>query len=68
METVRLGQLLVQKKMLKPSELEECLQVQQDCSQKLGEILVQKNLVSETILEKTLKEQYWRNTGFWVIN
>ena len=65
---VRLGELLLVKKLISTNELEKCLALQSHECRKLGEIIVNQKLVPQTQLEETLKEQYWRNNGFWVID
>lgn len=65
---IRIGELLVQKKIVSYYQLQMALELQRIHRQKLGEIFVQKNLLSLEDLERTLKEQYWRNAGFWVID
>ncbi|MBW4618247.1 MAG: hypothetical protein KME17_02530 [Cyanosarcina radialis HA8281-LM2] len=65
---MRIGELLVQKKLISYYQLQMGLELQRIHRQKLGEIFVQKNLLSLEDLERMLKEQYWRNTGFWVID
>lgn len=65
---IRIGELLVRKKLITYHQLQMCLELQRIHRQKLGEIFVEKNLLSLEQLEKLLKEQYWRNAGFWVID
>jgi len=67
MQTYRLGELLVQKKLVSPKEVTESLLLQKKSNQKIGEILINKALICSEDLERTLQEQYWRNQGFWVI-
>lgn len=65
---VRLGELLVVKKLISTDELEKCLALQNDDGRRLGEIMVESNLVPQIELQRALEEQYWRNNGFWVID
>ena len=65
---VRLGELLVIKKLISIEDLEQCLALQSNDSKKLGKIIVEKKLIPQTQLERALEEQYWRNKGFWVID
>jgi UDP-glucose 4-epimerase len=62
-----LGELLVRKKAITRSQLRECLAIQRQTKQKLGEIIIQKRLLSPQQLRLFLKEQHWRNFGYWVI-
>lgn len=68
MQTYRLGELLIQKKLVSSQEIKESLVLQQESNQKIGEILIKKNLIGSEDLARTLQEQYWRNQGFWVIH
>ncbi|MGB3208114.1 MAG: hypothetical protein WBB28_24285 [Crinalium sp.] len=65
---LRIGELLVHKKVLHPTELEKFLALQSTCGKKLGEIIVESKRLCESDLEVILKEQHWRNNGFWVID
>ncbi|PSB04822.1 hypothetical protein [Merismopedia glauca] len=62
-----LGELLVRKKVITRSQLRECLAVQRQTKQKLGEIILEKRLLSAQEISLILKEQHWRNLGYWVI-
>ncbi|AFZ12498.1 hypothetical protein Cri9333_1608 [Crinalium epipsammum PCC 9333] len=68
LQKLRIGELLVYKKVLHPTELEKLLTLQSSCGKKLGEIVVENKLVCESDLELILQEQHWRNNGFWVID
>jgi hypothetical protein len=68
LQKLRIGELLVYKKVLHPTELEKLLAIQTSCGKKLGEIVVESQLLCESDLELILKEQHWRNNGFWVID
>ncbi|MEB3282387.1 MAG: hypothetical protein VKK42_26065 [Lyngbya sp.] len=65
---MKLGEILMRKQLISLSELEQALTLQSSCSQKLGEILVGQGLIQKGDLELALKEQYWRENGFWVID
>jgi hypothetical protein len=62
-----LHRILLRKKLVSQSQLEKLTKASHGEEWKLGEILLQKNLVSQKQLDEALKEQYWRNNGFWVI-
>ncbi|MGB3191471.1 MAG: hypothetical protein WBB43_18845 [Limnoraphis sp.] len=68
MTQVKLGQILVRKKLISFSQLEQILTFQSSSSQKLGELLVTQRLIGEEDLQLAMKEQYWRHNGFWVID
>jgi biopolymer transport protein ExbD len=62
-----LGWILLNKKLISPTQLESALATQALCQRKLGEVLVEQQLISNKQLEQALKEQYWRRNGYWVI-
>jgi hypothetical protein len=65
---VKLGQILVRKQLISLSQLEQILTFQSSSPQKLGELLVTQRLIGEEDLRQAIKEQYWRDNGFWVID
>ena len=65
--SVKLGWLLIHKRLISPAKLEVVLSQQQQSRQKLGSLLVEAKLISEQQLDQLLKEQYWRSNGYWVI-
>ncbi len=64
---MKLGQILVNKNLISTDLLHQITK-QQPSNLPLGEFLVQKNLISSDVLALALKEQYWRNNGYWVID
>lgn len=58
-QTFHLGQLLKDRGMLTPAQLEEAVtaQAKTDNSKRLGEILIQKNFIDRADLERVIKEQ-----------
>ncbi|MBW4662273.1 MAG: hypothetical protein KME15_26775 [Drouetiella hepatica Uher 2000/2452] len=66
-QAIKLGRILVNKKLISPPQLESALIHQNYCDRKLGELLMEKNLISDEQLEQALREQYWRKNGYWVI-
>ncbi|MFB2893028.1 hypothetical protein ACE1CI_08960 [Aerosakkonemataceae cyanobacterium BLCC-F50] len=65
--SVKLGWILVNKKIISQAQLESVLTIQFRCEKKLGELLLEQKLISHQQLEQALKEQYWRRNGYWVI-
>ncbi len=65
---IRLGNVLLQKKMITLEQLNEALSKQNETSKRLGLLLTEKGYISAGQLESALKEQYWRQNGFWVID
>ena len=62
-----LGQILLRKRYITPTQLETAIAQQRNCSLKLGELLIQQGFLHSSQLEEALKEQTWRQKGFWVI-
>jgi hypothetical protein len=68
-----LGEILVRKGFLNPTQLTHILEVQQqdmvNCrTHRLGELLIEQGIISNRALESALQEQFWRQNGFWVID
>jgi murein DD-endopeptidase MepM/ murein hydrolase activator NlpD len=60
-DKVRVGEVLLQKGLITPEQVQSALATQKSSQQKLGEILVQQGLVTPTQLRQALNEQGWRN-------
>jgi type IV pilus assembly protein PilB len=54
----RIGELLVQKKLISWEQLEDVLQEQQRTQELTGELLVRKRYISQSLLYKTLADQF----------
>ncbi|ELR99188.1 hypothetical protein [Gloeocapsa sp. PCC 73106] len=65
---MRLGQILLQKQWISSEQLSYALDVSTSKNLKLGETLVQLCWISDEQIEQALKEQYWRQSGYWVID
>ena len=66
-QNIKLGRLLVEKKLLEEKTLHEILQLQSHTNDKLGKILVkQKNIISQDTLKEILFEQYLRRKGLFL--
>lgn len=65
--SVKLGWILVNKKIISQTQLESILTIQFRSDKKLGELLLEQKLISPNQLQQALKEQYWRKNGYWVI-
>ncbi|MFB2879582.1 hypothetical protein [Floridanema aerugineum] len=65
--SVKLGWILVNKKIISQTQLESVLTIQFRNNKKLGELLLEHQLISPNELQQALKEQYWRRNGYWVI-
>lgn len=64
---MRLGEILLEKNLLTPHQLNLALSQQRETGKKLGELLRERQWISAETLEMALKEQYWRRNGFWII-
>lgn len=58
---IRIGELLLQKGYINPTQLRQALTLQRRSQLKLGEILIQEGLISPEQLQQVLIEQRWRN-------
>ncbi len=56
--TWRIGELLIQKKLISWEQLEDALAEQRKTKELAGEILIRKKYISQNLLFKTLAEQY----------
>lgn len=65
---MELGQILLKKRWISPSQWQETLNLQKDRGCSLDEILLQQGFVAGDRLEQARKEQEWREKGFWVID
>jgi hypothetical protein len=65
---MRLGELLVKRKLISQEQLNQALELQSSMQCRLGEVLVSRSLISNDHLTSALREQYWRSNGFWVID
>lgn len=65
---MKLGEILLHRKLISASQLEQALNLQYSFPQKLGELLVSKGWIQPEDLNQALKEQYWRQKGYWVID
>ena len=64
---LKLGEVLAQHKLISENELQPVLEDQPHSSKRIGELLVERSLISLDDLNNALKEQYWRDRGYWVI-
>ena len=65
---MKLGEILVRKRLLSQSQLDCFIIIQSSTRQKLGELLVEHGVIDPPDLEQALKEQNWRSHGLWVID
>ena len=65
---MKLGKVLVNRKLLTRDQIHIVLLEQINSGKKLGELLIEKNWIRLDELKWALQEQYWRNNGYWVID
>lgn len=60
-EKVRIGEVLLRKRVITQEQLEQALVLQRASDQKLGYVLIQEGLITRKQLERALTTQYWQN-------
>ena len=65
-QNIKLGQLLVERKIIKQQVLNEVLHLQNQTQNKLGEILIEHKHISKNIINAILFEQYARRQGLFL--
>ena len=53
----KIGEILVNKKLITETQLEESLEIQKETGEKLGEILIRKGFISDEILVELISFQ-----------
>jgi N-acetylglucosaminyldiphosphoundecaprenol N-acetyl-beta-D-mannosaminyltransferase len=65
-QRIRLGEILVQNKIISPTQLNRWLKIQRSANKKLGEIIVEQKILSHEEINHFLMEQYCRQQGLWL--
>ncbi|MEO1670283.1 MAG: WecB/TagA/CpsF family glycosyltransferase [Cyanobacteria bacterium J06631_2] len=65
-QSITLGQLLLEKKILKQRSLDNVLKLHRSSGKKIGKILLEQAIVSEDRLQEILIEQYVRRKGLFL--
>jgi hypothetical protein len=65
---MKLGEILLKKKLISSTQLEQALNLQCLYSDKLGKLLIDKGWLQPHDLDQALREQHWREQGLWVID
>lgn len=65
---MRLSDILVKRKLISVSDLEQITRQRILENRPLCQFLIESKLVERTDLDAALQEQYWRNRGFWIID
>ena len=67
-QSIKLGDMLVQKKLIAGTQLHEVLFKQSETPKRLGQLLIEAGYISKGQLKSALREQYWRQNGYWLID
>lgn len=65
---MKIGEILIRRKLISQAQLDQAIEIQTSCCQKLGELLMFQGSIHQNDLEEALKEQYWRQHGYWIID
>ncbi|OZH52010.1 hypothetical protein AFK68_27155 [Hydrocoleum sp. CS-953] len=65
---MKIGEILIRRDLISQAQLDQAIDVQASCRQKLGELLMFQGWIQQDDLEMALREQYWRQNGYWVID
>ena len=65
-QNVKLGQLLIEKKIIKQHNLQELLALQSSANSRLGKIIIEQKNIPQTQMEDILLEQYLRRKGLFL--
>lgn len=65
---MKIGEILIRRKLISQAQLDQAIGIQTSCRQKLGELLMFEGSIQPDDLEEALREQYWRQHGYWVID
>ncbi|MGD1717638.1 hypothetical protein [Hydrocoleum sp. CS-953] len=65
---MKIGEILVRRQLISQVKLNQAINVQTLLHLKLGELLVFLGWIQPKNLAEALKEQYWRQNGYWVID
>jgi murein DD-endopeptidase MepM/ murein hydrolase activator NlpD len=58
---IRIGEVLLEKKLISQEQLQQALLAQNETGQKLGDILISQGVITNRQLEAALSTQYWQN-------
>ncbi len=66
--SMKMGEILLGRQVISQSQLKEAIDIQTSLHLKLGELLMFQGWIQPENLEAALKEQYWRENGYWIID
>ncbi|NES73864.1 MAG: hypothetical protein F6K24_56130 [Okeania sp. SIO2D1] len=65
---MKIGEILIRRQLISQVQLNQAIDIQTSLYMKLGELLMFQGLIQPQNLEEALKEQYWRQNGYWIID
>ena len=65
---MKIGEILIRRQLISQVQLKEAIDIQTSLHLKLGELLMFQGLIQPQNLEEALKEQYWRENGYCIID
>ena len=65
---MKIGEILIRRQLISQVQLNQAIDIQTSLHLKLGELLIFQGLIQRHNLEEALKEQYWRQNGYWIID
>ena len=65
---LKITEIVLDKGWVSKDKLEDALTASSQTNTKIGEIMIRLGWISEEQLQQALKEQQWRQHGFWVID
>lgn len=65
---MKIGEILIRRQLISQAQLDQAIDIQASCRQKLGELLLFQGWIQQDDLEVALREQYWRQNGYWIID
>ncbi|WP_293086590.1 hypothetical protein [Okeania sp. SIO3B5] len=65
---MKIGEILIRRQLISEAQLNQAIDIQASCCQKIGELLLFQGWIREDDLESALREQYWRDNGYWIID
>ncbi|MGK7923630.1 MAG: hypothetical protein AB4080_26895 [Trichodesmium sp.] len=65
---MKIGEILLRRQLISQNQLDQAIDIQASCYHKLGELLMLQGWIQENDLEAALREQNWRQNGYWIID
>ena len=64
---MKIGEILIRRQLISQAQLNQAIDIQASYY-KLGELLMFQGWIQQDDLKMALKEQYWRQNGYWIID